>query len=72
MPTVDLSKPQQAMGLLTRTSSREGKRLDGVGLLHCVLLANIDEKGAVSMGSWVGIMLGVVAQRGVSTVTKEQ
>ena len=38
------------------------EKVGQVGMLHCVVLANIDTMGAISMGGCVGIMSVVVTQ----------
>ena len=58
MPNGDVVAHQGVIGLSIRMLSREGKRLDGVGIRRCVVLTNGDEIGVISIGGWVGIMVG--------------
>ena len=55
---MDLVAQQGAIGLLTRTPSREGKRLEGVGMQRCEVPTNINEMGVISLWGLVGIMVG--------------
>ena len=48
------------------------EKVGQVGMLHCVVLANIDTMGAISMGGCVGIMSVVVTQWGVLSVHGDQ
>ena len=58
VPTGHVVAQRGAIGLSIWMSSREGKRLDGVGIRRGEVLTNGNEIGVVSMWGWVGVMVG--------------